>query len=163
MKRASIRAAVFVSIVFALSACNVTAALHSPQDYAKATSLGDPDGSLTEIVGPATPIVEMTSGLKFPQGDIAPAVRSVLMYDKPSTSAGMCVFQIGYSPQRSFTVIKEDEVTAPCDGKRWARFHIAGADVGFVAHLAHMNYKGTPVTLLEISDHQQPDSIRVVY
>jgi hypothetical protein len=51
---------------------------HTAQDYAGATSAHDPDGTFTTILGPATPIVVMTSALRFPQGDTA-RVRSVLM------------------------------------------------------------------------------------
>jgi hypothetical protein len=146
---------------FAFTAC-AAPDLHSAKDYAAATSAGDPDGSLTLIGGPATPLVLMTSALHFPQGDTA-QVRSVLMYDAPGTSPGMCRFEVGYKAVKSYTIVKEDAVQQPCDGKQTAHFHIAGLDVSFVAHLEQKNYKGTPVTLLEIGDHNVPSSLRVVY
>lgn len=136
---------------------------HSPQDYQSAVAVGKPDGSFTTIVGPATPIVKATSTLKFPQGDTEFGERSVLMYDRPSERTGMCLFQIGYAAAHSSSIVKEGPVEQPCDGKRWARFHIAGTDVGFVGHLVRTQYKSTPVTLLEISDHRVPDSLLVVY
>jgi len=149
-------------VAAALAGC-MTASSHSPQDYANAIALSDPDGSLTTIVGPATAIVRMTSNLKFPEGDAASGVRSALMYVRPSGQPGFCLFQIGHAPRFASSIVTEDVTKRPCDGKQWARFHIAGTDIGFVAHLVHMNYKGTPVTLLEISDHQVPGSMRVVY
>jgi hypothetical protein len=155
-----LRAAAVVASL-ALAACG-TAALHSSQDYANAAAVGDPDGSLTTIVGPNTEIVNMTSTVKFPQGDTS-AVRSVLMYVAPGSRPGTCTFQIGHLASHTFTIVKEDKMERPCDGKRWASFRIAGTDVGFVAHLTSTNYKGTPVTLLEISDHKAPDSLRLVY
>jgi hypothetical protein len=85
------------------------------------------------------------------------------MYDHPDALPGLCLFQIGHVERSSFSIVKEAIVKQPCDGKRWARFRIAGSDVGFVAHLMRTNYKGTPVTLLEIGDHQAPQSLRVVY
>jgi|SRR5579862_3915607 len=147
--------------VFVLAGCGATAALHSPEDYANAVALDDPDGSLTTIVGPNTEIVKMTSTVKFPQGDTSP-VRSVLMYYAPARS-GTCTFQIGYMASHTFTIVKEEKTVQPCDGKQWAHFHIAGTDISFVGHLDNKNYKGTPVTLLEISDYKHPDSIRVTY
>ena len=54
-------------------------------------------------------------------------------------------------------------MTQPCDGKQQARFRIAGIDVAFVGHLVKTDYKGTPVTLFEISDHTVPESIHLVY
>lgn len=151
-----------VLVTLALAGC-VTAPPRSPQDYANAVALRDPDGSLTTIVGPATAIVRMTSTVKFPEGDTAPGVRSVLMYDRPSGQPGFCLFQIGHAPRFSSSIVTEDVVKRPCDGKQWARFRITGTDIGFIAHLMHTNYKGRPVTLLEIGDHQVPGSMRVVY
>jgi len=151
-----------VLVILALAGC-APALRHSPQDYANAVALNDPDGSLTTIVGPATAIVRMTSTVKLPEGDTASGVRSVLMYDRPSGQPGFCLFQIGHAPRFSSSVVTEDAVKRPCDGKQWARFRITGTDIGFIAHLMHTNYKGKPVTLLEISDHQVPGSMRVVY
>jgi hypothetical protein len=151
-----------VAAAAALAACG-TPDLHSAQDYASASSVGAPDGSLTTIVGPDTPVVKMTSTLRFPQGDIAPDVRSVLMYDRPASTPGACFFQAGYKAGHSDTIVKEETAIQPCDGKRPARFRIAGVDVAFVGHLVTSNDKGTPVTLFEISDHTVPQSIRVVY
>ncbi len=151
---------IFVALV--LAACS-TEAPHSAQDFQKAVALGDPDGSLTTIVGPQTAIVRMTSALKFPDGNTQSDLRSVLMYDRPGTRPGTCLFQIGHAAKYSPTIVKEDEVTRPCDGLRWARFRIAGTDVAFVARLVHTQYKGTPVTLLEISEHEAPQSLRLVY
>lgn len=86
------------------------------------------------------------------------------MYDRPSAVAGSCLFQIGHAETDSLSsIVKEDVVQRPCDGKRWARFRIAGTGIGFVAHLMHTKYKGTPVTLLEIGDQEVPPSLRVVY
>jgi hypothetical protein len=144
----------------ALFGCS-TASLHPFADYAAATAVDDPDGSLTTIVGPATKIVDMTSTIRFPQGDGA-EVHSALFYVEPA-AGGSCRFRIGYVAKHTFTVVKSDPIDQPCDGKRWARFRIAGQDVGFVAHLMKTNYKGTPVTLLEIGDHKNPDALRVVY
>jgi hypothetical protein len=146
----------------ALTGCTL-APTRSAKDYANAVALNDPDGSLTTIVGPATAIVTMTSTVKFPEGDSASGVRSVLMYDRPSGQGGFCLFQIGHTSRFASSVVKEDVVQQPCDGKRWARFRIAGTDLGFVAHLMHTNYKGTPVILLEIGEHRAPESIRIFY
>jgi len=154
--------ALLIVAAFALGACS-TADLHSARDYALASAIGDPDGSLTTIVGPATAVVQMTSDVRFPQGDRASEVRSVLMYVGPARAPGVCRFQIGHAAHHSFTIVKEDVVERPCDGKRWARFRIAGTDIAFVGHLAQTNYKGTPVTLFELSDRAVPASIRVVY
>ncbi len=68
---------------YAMTACSSGPA-HSARDYASAVAVNDPDGSLTTIVGPGTAIVRMASTVKFPQGDTASGVRSVLMYDRPS-------------------------------------------------------------------------------
>lgn len=137
---------------------------HTARDYAGATSAGDPNGTFTTILGPATPIVVMTSALRFPQGDTAPRVRSVLMYDHPvEDTPGTCVFEIGYRAYTSDTIVKEAPVQQPCDGKKQARFRIGGTDVSFVGHLVKTDYKGTPVTLFEISDHTVPESIHLVY
>ena len=139
---------------------------HTAQDYAGATSAHDPDGTFTTILGPATPIVVMTSALRFPQGDTAPRVRSVLMYDRPvegQGAPGMCVFEIGYRASTSDAIVKEAPVQQPCDGKKQARFRIAGVDVAFVGHLEAKDYKGTPVTLFEITDQTKPDSLHLVY
>ncbi|MGA8535490.1 MAG: hypothetical protein WB615_15385 [Candidatus Tumulicola sp.] len=152
-------AAVLVAV--ALAGC-VVAPPHSAKDYANAAALRAPDGTLTTVVGPDTAIVTMTSTVKFPEGDTSSRVRSVLTYEAPSDQPGFCLFQIGHAA-RSAPIIKEDAVQRPCDGKRWARFRIAGTDIGFVAHLVHTNYKGIPVILLEIADHQVPDSIRLLY
>jgi len=149
------------AMTLALVACGGPA--HSPQDFQKAVAVGDPDGSITTIVGPATPIVRFTSTLKFPDGDTESGMRSVLMYARPGERPGTCLFQIGHAAKYSPLVVKEAIVTQPCDGLHWARFRIAGTDVAFVAHLMHTNYKGTPVTLLEIGEHQAPPSLRVVY
>lgn len=146
----------------ALVACSL-GTTHSPQDYAKAVALNDPDGSLTTIVGPATAIVSITSTLKFPEGDTESGERAVLMYDRPNDRPGICLFQIGHAARYSSSIVKESIVQRPCDGKQWAYFRIAGTDVAFVAHLLHTHYKRTPVTLLEIGDHTAPASIRVVY
>jgi hypothetical protein len=126
-------------------------------------AVNDPEGSLTTIVGPGTAIVSMASTVKFPQGDTASGVRSVLMYDRPSGRSGLCLFQIGHAARYSSSIVTEDVVKRPCDGKQWARFRIAGTDIGFIAHLVRTSYKGTPVTLLEIGDRQAPGSLRVVY
>jgi hypothetical protein len=152
----------WVVAALALAACSAPG-LHSAQDYAGASAIGDPDGSLTTIVGPATAVVQMTSTVRFPQGDTGADVRSVLMYDGPASTPGACRFQAGYKANHSFTIVKEDATNQPCDGKRWARFRIAGVDVAFVGHLVPTNYKGTPVTLFEISDHTVPESIHLVY
>jgi hypothetical protein len=151
-----------IAAAFALAACSVPD-LHTAQDYAAAAALGDPDGSLTTIVGPSTAVVQMRSSVRFPQGDVASGVHSVLMYDGPANAPGTCRFQIGYEARNSSTIVKEDPVTEPCDGKRPARFRIAGNDVAFTGHLVQTTYKGTPVTLFEISGHAVPASIRVVY
>ena len=136
---------------------------HSPQDYQKAVALRDPTGSLTTIVGPRTAAVKMSSELKFPDGDTQAGVRSILMYDGPSDQPGMCSFQIGHKYTRfAPSIVSEDMVKQPCDGKRWAHFRIAGTNVAFVAHLVHTRYKSTPVTLLEISDHQMPASMLLI-
>src|SRR5579862_5170583 len=143
--------------VFVLAGCGATAALHSPEDYANAVALDDPDGSLTTIVGPNTEIVKMTSTVKFPQGDTSP-VRSVLMYYAPARS-GTCTFQIGYMASHTFTIVKEEKTVRPLltvaglhrflflhDGKRVA-CHVpdlkrARTDISFVGHLDNKNYKG---------------------
>lgn len=147
---------------FGLAACSL-GPTHSPKDYQNAVALGDPDGSLTTIVGPVTAIVRMSSTLRFPEGDTASGERSVLMYDRPAGRPGMCLFEIGHRAQFSSTIVKEAVMQQPCDGKRWARFRIAGRNFAFVAHLTHTHYKSTPVTLLEIDDHQGPASLRLVY
>jgi hypothetical protein len=36
-------------------------------------------------------------------------------------------------------------------------------DVAFVGHLEAKDYKGTPVTLFEITDQTKPDSLHLVY
>jgi len=138
------------------------APVHSSTDYANAAAVGDASGSLTTIVGPATAIIEMRSAVKFPEGDTASGVRSVLMYDGVSDQPGFCLFQIGHAAQSS-SMVTEAALKRPCDGKHWARFRIAGTGIGFISHLVRTSYKNTPVTLLEITDHQAPDSIRVVY
>jgi len=106
-------------------------------------------------------IMKMTSTLKFPEGDTR-GVRALLMYDGPASQSGMCQFQLGQATQYSSSIISE-KMIQPCDGKQWAHFRVAATDVTFIAHLMHTHYKGTPVTLLEISDHRVPDSIRLVY
>lgn len=114
------------------------------------------------MVGPQTAIVRMDSSISFPQGETN-RVRSVLMYDGPSKKQGTCLFQIGHRERGSFTIVKEPQVAAPCNGKTWARFRIAGSEIDFVAHLLHTKYKSTPVTLLEISTQQIPSSLHLVY
>jgi len=158
--RQTLIAAAFVAL--ALAGC-IPAPPHSPYDYANAVALKDPDGSLTTIVGPTTAIVRMTSTVKFPEGDTASGVRSVLMYDRPSGQRAFCLFQIGHASRFLASIVTEVVVKRPCDGKQWAHFRIAGTDIAFIGHLMHTNYKGTPVTLLEISDHQVPGSMQVVY
>jgi hypothetical protein len=160
MTSAKLPAAVLAAL---LAGCGGSGPAHSPRDYASAVAVAKPDGSFTLIVGPATPIVKMESTLKFPQGDTEPGVHSVLMYDRPGTRPDTCLFQIVYEAAYSTEIVKENAVEQPCDGKRWARFRIAGDDVAFVAHLNRTSYKGTPVTLLEIGDHQAPDSIHLIY
>ncbi len=145
---------------FALAACTAWPT-HSPKDYAGAVAVGDPDGSLTTFVGPVTAVVKMKSTVKFPEGDTVSGVRSVLMYDRSDAQPGFCTFEIGHRIYSS--IVRKDRVKRPCDGKHWARFRIAGTDIGFIAHLTRTNYKGTPVTLLEISDRHIPDSMQVVY
>ena len=149
------------AITLALAAC--AGSPHSPGDFRKAVAVGDPDGSLTTIVGPAMPIVRFTSTVRFPDGETESAMRSVLMYDRPGEGPGTCLFQIGHAAKYSSSVVKEDVSAQPCDGRRWAHFRIAGTDIAFIAHLMHTNYKGTPVTLLEIDEHQAPASLRVAY
>ncbi len=151
-----------IAAAVALAACG-TPDHHTAQDFAGATASGDPDGTLTTIVGPVTPVLKMTSAVRFAQGDTVPGVRSVLMYDRPAPTPGACVFEIGYLANRSSAIVKEDPVQQPCDGKQQARFRIAGVDVAFVGHLVKTNYKGTPVTLFEISDHTIPESVHLVY
>ncbi|HVN70198.1 MAG TPA: hypothetical protein VMU38_11190 [Candidatus Binatia bacterium] len=156
------RRALIAATALAVAGCALPAD-HTAADYAKAVAIGNPDGYLTLIVGPATPIVKMSSTLKFPQGDTQSDEHSLLMYDRPGDRPGTCVFQIGYAASRFSQIVKTDPIVQPCDGKRQARFHIAGKDVAFVAHLVHENYKGTPVTILEIGDHQAPESLHLVY
>ncbi len=151
-----------VAAAFVLAACS-TADIHSAQDYAAASAVGDPNGSLTTMVGPGTAVVRMTLTLRFPQGDAASDVHSLLMYDGPASTPRTCLFQIGYAAHVSSTIVKEDVVKQPCDGKQWARFRIAGVDIAFIGHLVKTNYKGTPVTLFEISDQKVPESIHLVY
>jgi hypothetical protein len=151
-----------IVVAVGLIGCNLDVP-HSPQDYQKAVALHDPVGSLTTIVGPATAVVKTTSTLRFPDGDTQAGVRSVLVYDRPSDQPGMCSFQIGHKYTRfSSSIVKEDMVTQPCDGKRWARFRIAGTNFAFVAHLVDTHYKRTPVTLLEIGDREIPASIELI-
>lgn len=151
-----------IAATIALAACS-TPDIHSAKDYAGASAVGNPDGTFTIILGPATPIVKMTSTVKFPQGDTWPLVHSVLMYEHPAATAGTCVFEIGYKSNTSSQIVKEDPVEQPCDGKQQARFRIAGVDVAFVGHLEKKDYKGTPVTLFEITDRTIPESIHLVY
>jgi hypothetical protein len=155
MRKAFIAAA----LCAALSAC---AALkdHSAEDYQKAAALGNPDGSLTTIVGPDTAIVDLTGDLQFPQGD-SERTHSVLMYDHPA-GEGACFFHAQYDNQVG-GITKEPQVVQPCDGKHSARFRIGGIDADIVGHLHHVTYKGTPVTLLEISKYDVPEYVRVVY
>jgi hypothetical protein len=143
----------------ALAACSGLQ-VHSAQDYQKAAPLGNLDGSLTTIVGPDTAIVDLTGLMQFPQGDAGP-VHSVLVYDGPAQE-GTCLFHTEYA-NRYHIVTKEPQAAQPCDGKRSARFHIGGIDAEFVAHLHHVTYKGTPVTLLEIGKYDVPEYVRVVY
>jgi len=87
----------------------------------------------------------------------------VLMYYRPARQSGDCDFQIGHAPKYSNDIVKEPAVSEPCDGKRWAKFRIAGEKFAFVAHLMKTSYKNVPVTLLEIDDQRVPDGIRLVY
>ncbi len=151
-----------IAVTLALTGC-ATGKTHTAQDFQKAVALGNPDGSITTIVGPETAIVRMTSTIKFPDGDTESGMRSVLMYDGPGGRPGTCLFQIGHAAKYSPAIVKEDVVTRPCDALRWARFRIAGTNVAFVAHLTHTQYKGTPVTLLEISERDAPASLHLVY
>jgi hypothetical protein len=151
-----------IAATIVLTACS-TPDPHSAKDYAGASAVGDPEGTFTIILGPATPIVKMTSTLKFPQGDTWPLIHSVLMYEHPSVTAGNCVFEIGYKANTSSEIVKEASVEQPCDGKQQARFRLAGVDIAFVGHLEKKDYKGTPVTLFEITDHTIPESIHLVY
>ena len=149
-------------------ACAVLAACspgtkHSPQDYANAVALEPPEGSFTTMAGANTAIVKIESNIKYPQGDTESGVRSILMFDGPARESGMCLFQQGHAAQYFFSIVKEPVVKQPCDGKRWARFRIVGSDFAFIGSLKSMKYKGTPITLLEISDQQKPDSIKLVY
>jgi hypothetical protein len=146
----------------ALAAC-ASAPTRSPQEYARAVAVGDPAGSFTTIVGPNTAIVQMISTVKFPSGDTEPGMRSMLMYYHPARQSGYCEFQIGHAPKYSNDIVKEPAASEPCDGKRWAKFRIAGNDFSFVAHLKKTRYKNIPITLLEIDDQRLPDSIRLVY
>ena len=148
--------------VLFLGACS-TGTPHSAQDYANAVALRDPAGSFTTIVGPSTAIVQMSSTLKFPDGTTESGERSVLMYYRPSGKSGTCLFQIGHAASYSSEIVKEPAVERPCDGRHWARFRIAGSDIAFVGHLTRTNYKGTPVTLLEIGEDRVPPTIRLVY
>ena len=152
----------FIAAVIFCAASTGCAALqdHSAADYRNATPLGNPDGSLTTIVGPDTAIVDLTEVLHFPQGD-AEQTHSVLMYDG-SGPGGTCLFHVEYD-NRVSSAVKEPQVAQPCDGKRAARFHIGGIDADFVAHLHHVTYKGTPVVLLEMEKYDVPEYIRVVY
>jgi hypothetical protein len=156
------RAAASFIAAATLTACGVAPA-HSPQEYAAAVAVGDPAGNFTTMVGPGTAIVRMRSTVKFPGGDTQSGIRSLLMYYRPANQSGMCVFQIGHAPQYSNDIVKEPVVQQPCDGKGWAKFRIAGADVAFVAHLMHTRYKNTPVTLLQIDDQHVPAGIHLVY
>ncbi|MGA2760436.1 MAG: hypothetical protein ABSF08_08985 [Candidatus Cybelea sp.] len=149
-----------ILVAFTFAGCT-TLPTHSPKDYASAMAAADPDGSLTTIVGPVTAVVKMKSTVKFPQGDTVSGVRTVLMYDRPNAQPGFCTFEIGH--RILWSIVRENRVKRPCDGKHRARFRIAGTDIGFIAHLTRTNYKGTPVTLLEISDHHLPGSMQVVY
>lgn len=148
--------------VLFLGACSLGTP-HSAREYANAVAVGDPVGTFTTIVGPATAIIAMKSTLRFPDGTTEAGARSVLMYYHPTGRAGTCLFQIGYAAPYSSEIVKEDVVERPCDGTHWARFRIAGSDIAFVGHLSRTNYKGTPVTLLEISDQSVPASMRLVY
>lgn len=105
----------------------------------------------------------MVSTLKFPDGTTESGERSVLMYYRPSGKSGTCIFQIGHAANYSTDIVKEKAVEQPCDGRRWARFRIAGSDIAFVGHLNRTNYKGTPVTLFEISEDRVPPTMRLVY
>ena len=85
------------------------------------------------------------------------------MYYRPTVKLTTCSFQIGHAAAHSAEIIKEDPVEQPCDGIHWARFRVAGSDIAFIAHLKNTNYKGTPVTLLEIRENRIPTSLHVVY
>lgn len=146
----------------ALGACGVAPA-HTPQEYAAAVAVGDPAGSFATMVGPNAAIVRMSSTVKFPNGDTEGGIRSVLMYYRPASRAGICEFQIGHAPKYSNDIVKEPAVQQPCDGKGWAKFRIAGKDFTFVAHLIQTRYKNVPVTLLQIDDERVPAGIRLVY
>jgi len=148
--------------VLFLGACSAGTP-HSAREYANAVAVRDPSGSFTTIVGPATAIIAMRSTLKFPDGTTESGARSVLMYYHPSAKAGTCLFQIGHAAPYSSQIVKEEVVEQPCDGTHWAQFRIAGTDIAFVGHLSRTNYKGTPVTLLEIGEQRVPASIRLVY
>jgi hypothetical protein len=148
-----------LAVCIALAAC-AGGKPHSAEDYRRAVAVGDPDGHLTTITGPDTVVLDVTAPMKFPQGDGA-MVHSTLSYDGPSSSDGTCVFHITYETQ--YEKVEGPQLVLPCDGKRWARLHVNGVDGGFIAHLHHMNYKGTPVTLLEISSQDVPESIRLTY
>lgn len=153
------KAFIFAALCAALSGCGALRD-HTPEDYQKAATLENPDGSLTTIVGPDTAIVDLTGTLKFPEGDVE-RTHSVLKYDRPS-DALTCLFHAEYDNQVG-GLTKEPQVTQPCDGKRSARFRVGGIDADFVAHLHHVTYKGAPVTLLEISKYDVPEYVRVVY
>jgi hypothetical protein len=152
-----------VLIVAALAAGCGIAPDHSARDYANAVALDASGGSLTLIVGPDTAIVTMTSTLKFPEGDTASGVRSVLVYSRPGDRPGTCLFQAGYAARGSFSIVREQPVLRPCDSVHWAEFRIAGKDIAFVGHLVRTKYKNTPVTIFEIGDHRVPESLHVVY
>lgn len=149
-------------IALAVTGCGI-APDHSARDYANAVALDVPDGSLTLIVGPDTAIVTMTSTLKFPEGDTASGVRSILVYGRPGDRTSTCLFQTGYAARGSFSIVKEQPVLRPWDGVHWAQFRIAGKDIAFVGHLVRTKYKNTPVTIFEIGDHRIPEPLHVVY
>jgi hypothetical protein len=155
--------ALSLGLAIVLAACSKPDT-HTAADYTAASASGDPDGgTMTTIVGPGNPIVQMKSTVKFPQGDTVAEVHSVLMYEHPAATPGTCVYEIGYLANHASPIVKEDPVEQPCDGKQQARFRIAGVDIAFVAHLEKKNYKGTPVTIFEIGDHTIPSTIHLVY
>lgn len=144
----------------ALAACSALQD-HSAQDYEKSTPLDNPDGSLTTIAGPDTAIVDLKETLKFPEGDVERA-HTVLKYDRPAVEGGLCLFHTEYANDLGM-VVKGPQVEQPCDGRRAAQFRVGGIGAGFVSHLHRVNYKGTPVTLLEMSKEDVPEYVRVVY
>jgi hypothetical protein len=154
------KAFTIAALAFALAGC---AALqdHSAPEYQQAAPLDNPDGSLTTIAGPDTAVVDLSGNLKFSDGDVE-RTHSVLKYDQPAGTPDACLFHAEYANPIGM-VVKEPQVSQPCDGKRPASFRIGGIDATFVAHLHHVVYKGTPVTLLEMSKYDVPEYIRVVY